>query len=108
MISRRRLVTAGLALGSAAMAGQALAQGAGKAYPTRPVHWIVGFAPGSVPDIAARLMGQRLSERLGQPFVIENRTGAGGRRPRVSNHGRTRGAPRPHPSRRVAARRSSG
>src|SRR5262249_11198471 len=49
-----------------------------QAYPTRPVHVIVGFPPGGTADIVARLMGQRLSERLGQPFVIENRPGAGG------------------------------
>jgi tripartite-type tricarboxylate transporter receptor subunit TctC len=47
-------------------------------YPTRPVHIIVGFAPGSASDIIARLISQRLSERLGQPFVVENRGGAGG------------------------------
>jgi tripartite-type tricarboxylate transporter receptor subunit TctC len=47
-------------------------------YPTRPVHIIVGFAAGGAPDILARLFGQWLSERLGQPFVVENRTGAGG------------------------------
>ena len=47
-------------------------------YPTRPVHIIVGFAPGSASDIIARLIGQRLSEQLGQPFVVENRGGAGG------------------------------
>src|SRR5579864_5626934 len=47
-------------------------------YPTRPVHWIVGFPPGGSTDILARLMGQWLSERLGQPFIIENRVGAGG------------------------------
>src|SRR5262245_17811089 len=47
-------------------------------YPTRPVRIIVGQAAGSGSDTAARLLGQRLSERLGQPFVVENRPGAGG------------------------------
>jgi tripartite-type tricarboxylate transporter receptor subunit TctC len=47
-------------------------------YPTRPVRVIVGITPGGAPDIVARLMGQWLSERLGQPFIIENRPGGGG------------------------------
>src|SRR6185369_5084652 len=47
-------------------------------YPTRPVRLIVPFGPAGATDITARLIGQWLSERLGQQFVIENRPGAGG------------------------------
>ena len=47
-------------------------------YPSRPVHIVVGFAAGSASDIVTRLIGQSLSERLGQQFIIENRGGAGG------------------------------
>ena len=47
-------------------------------YPAKPVRIICGFSPGGVNDIYARLIGQRLSERIGQPFIIENRAGAGG------------------------------
>jgi len=47
-------------------------------YPTRPVRWIVPYTPGGATDIQARLLGQWLSERFRQPFIIENRPGGGG------------------------------
>ena len=65
-----------LAAGVAALPTVSRVAGA-QAYPTRPVRFIVGFAPGGGLDITARLIGQWLSERLGQPFVAENRPGAG-------------------------------
>ena len=49
-----------------------------EAYPSRPVHIVVGYPPGGIADVHARLTGQWLSERLGRPFIIENRAGAGG------------------------------
>jgi tripartite-type tricarboxylate transporter receptor subunit TctC len=63
----------GLAVTVPALAREAWAQ----AYPARPVHLIVGFAASGGNDIVARIIGQWLSERLGQPFVVENRPGAG-------------------------------
>jgi tripartite-type tricarboxylate transporter receptor subunit TctC len=66
-----------LAAGAAALTAAPRIASA-QAYPTRPVHLLVGFAPGGAADIVARLIGQQLSERLGQQFVVENRTGASG------------------------------
>jgi tripartite-type tricarboxylate transporter receptor subunit TctC len=48
------------------------------AYPDRPVRWLIGFTAGGPVDIVARIMAQWLSDRLGQPFVVENRAGSGG------------------------------
>jgi len=70
-------VIAGVAFGVACLAVAGISQASALDYPTRPVHWIVGYPPGGTTDILARLMGQYLSEHLGQQFVIENRPGAG-------------------------------
>jgi tripartite-type tricarboxylate transporter receptor subunit TctC len=68
------------ALAAASLAGLALlpVAHAQSDYPNKPVKLIVGFAPGGSTDIVARIVAQRLSERLGQPVVVENKAGAGG------------------------------
>jgi tripartite-type tricarboxylate transporter receptor subunit TctC len=73
--SRRHLLH--LAAGGVAMP-TLLRNAEADAYPARPVRIILGFSPGITPDIAARMISQWLSERLGQKFIVENRTGAGG------------------------------
>jgi tripartite-type tricarboxylate transporter receptor subunit TctC len=72
MITRR--TTLGLLAAGVAMP---LSKAIAADYPARPVKWIVGYPPGGATDILARLIGQRLSEKLGQQFVIENKPGAG-------------------------------
>jgi len=74
MVLRRTAICL-IAIGISAIAS--IGGAAAADYPTRPVKWIVGYPPGGATDIIARLIGQRLSERLGQQFVIENKPGAG-------------------------------
>ncbi len=71
-LPRRRFLHLAAALPAAARIARA------DTYPARPVHLVVGFGAGSASDIDARLLGQWLSQRLGQQFVVENRAGAGG------------------------------
>ena len=66
-----------LGLAGLAFASAALGQGA-KNYPDKPVRVVVGYSPGGLPDTIARLVGQKLSERWGQQFVVENKPGANG------------------------------
>ena len=74
MISRRNAICLAV-MGLSAAASMVSASAAD--YPTRPVKFVVGYPPGGATDIIARLIGQRLSERMGQTFVIENKPGAG-------------------------------
>src|SRR5262249_17058270 len=77
-ISRREFGLGVVAAGPAFAAMPAVYRIArAQAYPSRPVRLVVGFPPAGVADITARVIGQWLSERLGQQFVIENRAGAG-------------------------------
>jgi len=76
MISRRRALQMAATGLPALMLSQRTALAA-LDYPTRPVRFLVGYPPGGATDILARLIGQRLSEKLGQQFVVENKPGAG-------------------------------
>ncbi|MDM0066901.1 tripartite tricarboxylate transporter substrate-binding protein [Variovorax sp. J31P207] len=73
-ISRRSLLAAAAAVACASSLQLALAAG----YPSQPVRLIVPYSPGGLPDTVARIVGQRLTESLGQSFVVENKPGAGG------------------------------
>ena len=62
--------TAGVLLGATGAIAQA--------YPTKPITWVVPFTPGGITDSGARIIAKALSERIGQPVLVENRPGAGG------------------------------
>src|ERR1700681_3685783 len=79
-LSMQRLAAcgiAGVALPSVARTFAAAAARAADDYPNHPVRWLVGYPPGGSTDIVSRLIGQHLSEHMGQQFVIENKPGAG-------------------------------
>ena len=81
MSARRRFLSSGFCLGLIALTSApiepASAQEDPSRYPTRPVHIIVGFSAGGGNDIIARIFGQKLSESLGQPVIVENKPGGG-------------------------------
>ena len=74
VVRRHRRFAAIALLGAAVLPGAALAQ----SYPSQPIRMIVGLAPGGSNDIIARVVAQKLHERLGQPAIVENKPGAGG------------------------------
>ena len=78
MIGRRALFNSAACVGLALLgAGWTASAQADSSYPGRPVRWVVPYTAGGATDVLSRLICQRLSERLGQPFVVENKPGAG-------------------------------
>ena len=74
----RKIVLVASCAVTAGLSGASVAQSGAQAWPSRPLRIIVPFAPGGPVDVVARLVGQQLSETLGQPVVVDNRAGAGG------------------------------
>ncbi|MGE0556973.1 MAG: Bug family tripartite tricarboxylate transporter substrate binding protein [Burkholderiales bacterium] len=78
-LAKKRLIPALIAMGLSTLAvPHAVAQDDAAAYPGRPVRWIVPFAPGASNDITARLLAQKMSDSMGQQFIVDNRPGSGG------------------------------
>jgi tripartite-type tricarboxylate transporter receptor subunit TctC len=77
MVNSFRILGLAFAL-MVAGATQAQSNGVPAAYPAHPIHWILPGAPGSPPDVAARILGEGLARELGQPVIVENRPGASG------------------------------
>src|SRR5262245_26807272 len=73
-----QLLRAAIVVLAACAVGPALAQDAAN-YPNKPIRLIIGFGAGGGNDLLARIVGPKLSESIGQPVIVENRTGAGGR-----------------------------
>jgi tripartite-type tricarboxylate transporter receptor subunit TctC len=77
MISKRAFLHSVACAGMALMGSELIASTHADTYPSHPVRWVVPYAAGGATDVLSRLICQRLSERLGQPFVVENKPGAG-------------------------------
>src|SRR3954470_3721043 len=76
-VTRRRILSYGMAAGWPVLAAPYISR-ASDTYPSRRVTIINQFSPGSISDAAARLIAQSLQDQLGQPFIVENKVGAGG------------------------------
>jgi tripartite-type tricarboxylate transporter receptor subunit TctC len=77
MVNKRALLQRAARAATVLLAASISSANAEPAYPIRPVHWVVPYTAGGATDVLSRLICQHLSERLGQPFVVENKPGAG-------------------------------
>jgi tripartite-type tricarboxylate transporter receptor subunit TctC len=77
MIDRRAFLHSAARAGLVWLGTESVASAQALSYPSRPVRWVVPYAAGGATDVLSRLICQRLSERLGQPFIVENKPGAG-------------------------------